>query len=178
MILLVRIICKDVKNFIGGFKAIYPPETSVRHWIIITTEEPKLAFIQPSVSTRLNSFLLENLSNIDRTNIKRFAKDKIKTIEISSFDIDNRRIVCKDVKELLESFKAMYPPETSKRHRIIITTEEPRLAFIQPSVSTRLNSFLLENLSDNAKSDIEDFTEENGMGEAVEFPTFDFEEGE
>jgi hypothetical protein len=177
VIILARMTCKDVKNLIVGFKLMYPPETNVRHWIIITTEEPRFVFVQPSVSTRLNSFLLERLSNIDRTNIKKFAKDRIKVIEVKSFDINKKRVGCKNVKELLESFKAMYPPEVNKRHRIIITTDEPKSAFIQPTPATRLNSFLLENLSDDDKSDIKDFAKDNGM-EPIEFPEFDFDEGE
>lgn len=166
-----RIICNDIENLLDIFEMMYPPKESVRHWIIVTTKEPKMIFIQPNVSTPLNSFLLENPPKRARKSIKDFAGDRIKIIQCPALDIKDKRITCESAEDILRIFKMMYPPKVRIRHWIIMATEEPKMIFIQPNVSTLLNSFLLKNLSEDEENAIKDFA--GNRIKIIPCPTFE-----
>ncbi|MFQ6049579.1 MAG: hypothetical protein ACE5J0_00880 [Candidatus Paceibacterales bacterium] len=162
-------MCESPEALVGTFKKMYPPDVRVRHWIIIA-KESRSAFVQPNVSTGLNSFLLADLTKDGEKVIEKFAKDRLQVISCLQFDPDEKIITCESAERLLFAFKAMYPPEESIRHWIIFATEKPAV-LIQPNVSTGLNSFLLKSISDKDEETIREFA--GDKIQCIECPTFD-----
>lgn len=73
------------------FIRMYPVEGRIRHWILLDLEN-KRAFIQPSVSTGLNSFFVENLENDDEKTLREFAKsNSIRLFECPAIEFDDNR---------------------------------------------------------------------------------------
>ncbi len=73
------------------FEKMYPVEGRIRHWILLDLEN-KRVFIQPSVSTGLNSFLIDNLGAEDEKVLKEFAKsNNIRLFECPTIEFDDSR---------------------------------------------------------------------------------------
>jgi hypothetical protein len=88
---LVKIVCKNVKSLLQMFSGMYPVKGRIRHWILIDLENQR-ALIQPSVSTGLNSYYIENLGNDDEKTLKEFAKsNNIRLFECPTIEFDDNR---------------------------------------------------------------------------------------
>jgi len=165
---MARFTCKNPEELVSLFNKMYPPG-KVRHWIIFT-EEGRSAFIQPNVSTGLNTLLISNLTRNGKKTIENFAKDRLQIISCLHFDPNEKIITCESAEKLLEAFKIMYPLEENVRHWIIFATEKSA-ALIQPNVSTGLNTFLLKNMSDEEEKAIREFA--GDKIQCLSCPTFD-----
>lgn len=173
---MVRIKCTGFEDLKNKIEQMYPLDGSIRHWIIETTQEPILIFVQPNVSTPLNSFYIENPSPEDVSDIESFFKGKMKLIKCSKFDPNTKRLIFGNIDDFLKAFATMYPPKTTKRHWIILTTKAPKIAYIQPNVSTGLNSFLYENkMGEKQEAKITNFADKNEIM-VIRTETFDFED--
>lgn len=171
----LRFPCASAKELIDIFSEMYLPTKNIRHWIILTEENPSAAIL-PNVSTPgLNKFLLENLSKSDRKAIEKFANEnQIQIIECLKFDIRKKILNCKDVEGMLKLFQAMYPSKINVRHWAVIA-EKDRRVVLQPSVSTGLDTFCQEDLSEEDLTKIKEFAEAHQI-KIIECSTFEFDE--
>lgn len=73
------------------FSRMYPLEGRIRHWLLLDLEN-KRGFMQPSVSTGLNSFFVENLEDDDVKMLREFAKsNNIRLFECPTIEFDDSR---------------------------------------------------------------------------------------